>query len=58
MDVVSLAAEFPNDNPELHRGVSWVCLDVTGAPTLYKPFDPHQLRQFVATFVGDRAASE
>ena len=32
MDVVSLAAEFPNDNPELHRGVSWVCLDVTGAP--------------------------
>jgi hypothetical protein len=30
VDVVSLAAEFPNDNPELHRGVSWVCLDVTG----------------------------
>jgi hypothetical protein len=32
VDVVSLAAEFPNDNPELHRGVSWVCLDVTGLP--------------------------
>jgi hypothetical protein len=31
VDVFSLAAEFPNDNPALHRGVSWVCLDVTGA---------------------------
>ena len=30
--MVSLAAEFPNDNPELHRGVSWMCLDVTGLP--------------------------
>ncbi len=30
MDVVSLAAEFPNDNPALHRGVSWVCLALTG----------------------------
>jgi hypothetical protein len=32
VDVVTLASEFPNDNPALHRGVSWVCLDVTGAP--------------------------
>ena len=29
--MVSLAAEFPNDNPALHCGVSWVCLEVTGA---------------------------
>ncbi|MEA2749598.1 MAG: hypothetical protein QOI41_3741, partial [Myxococcales bacterium] len=35
--MVSLAAEFPNDNPELHRGVSWVCLDVTGAPVAILP---------------------
>lgn len=27
-----LAAEFPNDNPDLHDGTIWVCLDVTGAP--------------------------
>lgn len=33
MKSVSLAAEFPNDNPAIHRGVSWVCLDVTGCPT-------------------------
>jgi hypothetical protein len=32
VDVVSLASEFPNDNPALHGGVSWVCLDVTGRP--------------------------
>lgn len=31
--MASLAAEFPNDNPELHEGVIWVCLDVTGAPS-------------------------
>lgn len=31
VDVVTLASEFPNDNPALHRGVSWLCLDVTGA---------------------------
>ncbi|HVU03358.1 MAG TPA: hypothetical protein VHE30_16475 [Polyangiaceae bacterium] len=24
------AAEFPNDNPALHEGVSWVCLSVLG----------------------------
>ena len=30
MDVVSLASEFPNDNPALHRGVCWLCLDPTG----------------------------
>lgn len=28
-----LAAEFPNDNPDLHEGAVWVCLDVTGAPS-------------------------
>jgi hypothetical protein len=31
--VRSLAAEFPNDNPELHHGVIWVCLAPTGAAT-------------------------
>lgn len=28
----TLAAEFPNDNPALHCGVTWVCRDVTGPP--------------------------
>jgi hypothetical protein len=28
----SFAAEFPNDNPALHLGVSWVCLQVVGPP--------------------------
>jgi hypothetical protein len=32
VDVVSLSSEFPNDNPALHRGVSWVCLETTGCP--------------------------
>lgn len=31
MDVGSLVSEFPNDNPALHGGVRWVCLEVTGA---------------------------
>jgi hypothetical protein len=30
VDVVTLSSEFPNDNPALHRGVSWVCLEPTG----------------------------
>lgn len=30
--MVSLCSEFPNDNPALHRGVSWLCLAVTGEP--------------------------
>jgi hypothetical protein len=29
VDVVSLASEFPNDNPALHHGVIWVCLEPT-----------------------------
>lgn len=33
----SLAAEFPNDNPELHAGACWVCLDVIGAPAAIAP---------------------
>lgn len=28
--MVSLASEFPNDNPALHRGVIWVCTEPTG----------------------------
>jgi hypothetical protein len=31
VDVVSLASEFPNDNPALHRGVIWVNTEPTGA---------------------------
>jgi hypothetical protein len=30
--VFSLASEFPNDNPALHRGVMWVCEEVIGPP--------------------------
>jgi hypothetical protein len=33
VDVVSLVSEFPNDNPALHRGVRWICLEVTGGCT-------------------------
>ncbi|GEM_PF-1365491 len=29
MDVVSLASEFPNDNPALHQGTIWVCFEPT-----------------------------
>lgn len=31
--MVSLAAEFPNDNPALHCGVMWICESVTGPAT-------------------------
>ena len=35
------AAEFPSDNPALHRGVSWVCLAVTGsARAVARPAPP------------------
>jgi hypothetical protein len=30
VDVFSLAAEFPNDNPALHRGTIWVCQSTIG----------------------------
>lgn len=30
VDVVKLCPESPNDNPALHRGVSWICLELTG----------------------------
>lgn len=33
VDVVTLAAEFPNDNPELHHGATWVCHDLVSPPT-------------------------
>jgi hypothetical protein len=32
------ACEFPNDNPLLHGGTSWVCLTPTGAPTGERAF--------------------
>lgn len=37
---MSLAAEFPNDNPDLHDGTIWVCLDVIGAPVAERRFVP------------------
>jgi len=33
VDVGFLAPEFPNDNPALHGGVIWVCLEPTAKPT-------------------------
>ncbi len=33
----NLAAEFPNDNPALHAGACWVCMDVTGTPVAILP---------------------
>lgn len=38
----NLASEFPNDNPALHAGACWVCMDVTGAPVALLP-DPVRL---------------
>jgi hypothetical protein len=35
--VVSLASEFPNDNPALHSGAVWVCLDPCGRPVVEHP---------------------
>ena len=35
--MVSLASEFPNDNPALHRGVIWVCPEPTGGPRADRP---------------------
>jgi len=37
VDVVSLASEFPNDNPALHRGVIWVCTEPTGGARPERP---------------------
>lgn len=34
--MVSLASEFPNDNPALHHGVIWVCLEPTAAAQPYR----------------------
>ena len=38
--MVSLAAEFPNDNPALHCGAIWVCLEVTGAAVAVREARP------------------
>jgi hypothetical protein len=35
--VVTPSAEFPNDNPALHRGAVWVCTRVVGAATAELP---------------------
>lgn len=36
----SPCAEFPNDNPALHGGAIWLCLQVTGAPVFEPPAPP------------------
>ncbi|HEY8074432.1 MAG TPA: hypothetical protein VIF62_09985 [Labilithrix sp.] len=43
--MIALAAEFPNDNPALHDGVIWVCLDPVGAPIAVRelPAAPEKL---------------
>jgi len=37
---VTPCAEFPNDNPALHLGAIWVCLEATGPATCERPFVP------------------
>lgn len=41
MDVRPLAAcaEFPNDNPALHRGAIWFCAGLAAAPCFERPVD-------------------
>lgn len=39
-DLSSQAAEFPNDNPALHRGITWVCRDVLGPPEAERAGQP------------------
>lgn len=34
MRIPSESNEFPNDNPALHQGASWICLDPLAAPRL------------------------
>ena len=46
--MVSLAAEFPNDNPALHCGASWVCLEVTGLPVAIRAASSPEPAQDVA----------
>lgn len=36
----SLCSEFPNDNPSLHGGVIWVCLDTVGPPSAERVLPP------------------
>ncbi len=37
---VTPCAEFPNDNPALHLGAIWVCLEVTGGASCEPPEAP------------------
>jgi hypothetical protein len=37
---VTPCAEFPNDNPALHAGAIWLCLDLTGAAVCERPLEP------------------
>jgi hypothetical protein len=47
---VTACAEFPNDNPALHRGAIWLCLDVTGAAVCELPA-PEVLAEILAAAV-------
>lgn len=38
--MVSLASEFPNDNPSIHCGAIWICDDLTGPPRASLPLLP------------------
>ncbi len=38
--MITLAAEFPNDNPCLHRGACWVCETTTGPAIAVQPPPP------------------
>jgi hypothetical protein len=58
VDVVTLASEFPNDNPALHRGVIWVCLHPLAAATPEGAIEtaPPELREADAVAVADAVA--
>jgi hypothetical protein len=40
---VTPCAEFPNDNPALHLGAIWVCLQATGPATCERPEAPQRV---------------
>ena len=57
VDVVKLASEFPNDNPALHRGVIWVCVELTGRaqPERARSSEPPHMPFLIAADPADSA---
>jgi len=51
-------AEFPNDNPALHGGAIWLCLEVTGAAVCERPVEPPVAGVEVAIEVEAEVAEE